>query len=355
MTHLLALIIGTVGGSYVWRIANRIEDELGQGPLVVVTKEWPTVNCEVGSPYYAMLPDGPVPTNFKYKQPVTYLLASGATIFRDGVLELRLVTRDEIPAYVYKIEVIKFKEDKAAQPAWVAGTPEGGCGGEQYRAFSADLNKNDVYVRDLGIIGNKPGGVDPEAPTGPIGTGFTTAAGDPVHFYLNLEACSGYYEFGVRLQYTYRGDKYVRQIGTPAEPLRIIGTRNDVPYYNWISTYDPPGLRQDPSYSWPFLKGCAEPSLQSSVPPGCDKSSFPPIESASITKFVCSGVWAYVEYEGKVNVHGRQAVLYRAESGRWREVVWGSTSHGSLTKSDVEGAGVNPDEIARAFPDLTLS
>lgn len=101
----------------------------------------------------------------------------------------------------------------------------------------------------------------------------------------------------------------------------------------------------------------------SAVPnPPCNQADFielwvragagtPAPEKATPT---CAGKYALVLFEGSsVGVHGTQTALFERDSSGegYMDVAWGSTSHGSLTVFDLQGSGLDVEEIRRTFPD----
>jgi hypothetical protein len=168
------------------------------------------------------------------------ILASGAGVFRAGQIGMRLITRDDTPAYIYGLEVVRFRVAKEMRPAWVIELDGDMCGGDVLgRLFASDVTKGGDVV-DLGTAGTG-GDVMPAVPTAPLGTGFTVAAGDPALLLLDVYACTGYFEFGLVIHYVFRGDQYTYEVGSREEPLRIMGTDAPVPHYVFSEESEKPG------------------------------------------------------------------------------------------------------------------
>lgn len=93
-------------------------------------------------------------------------------------------------------------------PAWYAET-QGGCGDTYGRVFNFDLDK--AKLVDRGVVGERTD--KDEAPSNPLGPGFTVSSEDPAIVRVDVSACQGNYEWSLRLRYFDGSHEYSELVG----------------------------------------------------------------------------------------------------------------------------------------------
>ncbi|MEV0269626.1 hypothetical protein AB0H43_12660 [Hamadaea sp. NPDC050747] len=95
-----------------------------------------------------------------------------------------------------------------------------GCGGpSQVRLLKVVLDTG--LFTDEGLTQGGPD--NPNARAEPFGTSFTVSSREAADIQVDVFACSGLYEFGVKIEYVSAGQTRTMTIGAPENPLRIIG------------------------------------------------------------------------------------------------------------------------------------
>ncbi|MFI8174031.1 hypothetical protein ACIF6H_12095 [Streptomyces microflavus] len=102
-------------------------------------------------------------------------------------------------------------------PAWYAET-QAGCGDTYGRVFDFNLDKPNLI--DRGVIGERGG--EEEAPSNPLGPGFTVSSEDPAIVRVDVSACEGNYEWSLRVRYSEGGQKYSEVVG-PFRTMSVPG------------------------------------------------------------------------------------------------------------------------------------
>ncbi|GAB4060131.1 hypothetical protein [Catellatospora paridis] len=146
-----------------------------------------------------------------------------AVVWYHGVLNMTLTGVNSEPLLILGVEPEVFTR-RDVVPAWGLEA-EPGCGGpSQVRNLQAVLDRGSVT--DLGVV---DGGMDnPQAKAAPFGRTFTVSRGDAADIKLDVYACEGLYEFGVRISYLDADRELTTWVGTPDKPLRLFGGWNGV-------------------------------------------------------------------------------------------------------------------------------
>jgi len=321
--YVIVFILGAIGEPLVQRAYAALTSAVGDGPLVVVSQKWPDFSCSPAS--FGVLPGGPDPMSTTYASGAKAVRTVGVP-FRAGQLDLRLSAKDPKPLYIYKIEIATFAQKPDVSPAWVGLLEAGGCGDAQHREFTADLDKP-ASITDDGIVGD--GDPDPDAPQAKLGADFTIKDDDPAHIFVNIKACTGYFEFGLKIHYNYLGGDFETTIGSAAKPFTMVGSAVSVPSYGYQDEKSAP----HPSDA---IGGCASPGAATSsagptsVTPASQDNGLFPAEFAgnwSGTLFQSNGKsWsltvridartsvAYVQYPAPLNCTANWYVVTAASA-----------------------------------------
>lgn len=192
---------------------------------LAVNPGWPTIrNCD-GSTLTAMLKGGLTPDlvppssteDFR-----TTMVNKGGASFGTGHLYLTMTVVDDSTVQIEEIKPLFFRTTPML-PAWVYDSL-GGCGGDSYsRVF--DLNLDRKTFTDQGSPTDEPGDPLPNTRREPLGPSFHVERDDPAEVRIDASACdAAYYEWGLRIKYVAEGRTFTKEIGSPAEPFRSIGS-----------------------------------------------------------------------------------------------------------------------------------
>ncbi|MDI1456481.1 5'-methylthioadenosine/S-adenosylhomocysteine nucleosidase family protein [Streptomyces sp. NPDC003388] len=190
------------------------------GPLLVTTT-WPTFpECD-GRTSVAMAHGGKPLVSFlagdeDFRPHVA--TSSGGGTWGAGHLHLTLSARKGKNLVIEDIRPAQRFPKKISPPAWVAQT-ELGCGNDYGRVFNFNLDA--AKFSDQGVVGERLPDQE-KAPPNPLGPGFTVSANDPAIIRIDVQACKGNYEWGLRIQYSYDGVKYYTLVG-PFRSMSVAG------------------------------------------------------------------------------------------------------------------------------------
>jgi hypothetical protein len=183
-----------------------------------ITSQWPeSAGCPSAS--VAVFPNGPQPSLVKASMltnELAHLAAKGGAAFDSGDLTLTFTVAGNAVAQIVNLRPIIYRVG-ARKPAWIDYSP-GQCGGTYGRIFALDLD--DRTLTDEGVV--KFGSASSSAPTSPIGSGFHVSQSDPAQIQVIATGCSGYYEWGVQVSYVIGTHQFVRLVGTPENPFRVV-------------------------------------------------------------------------------------------------------------------------------------
>lgn len=172
----------------------------------------------------------------------------GALVWYHGKLSITLTTVDETPVLIMGIEPVVFAKQQV-EPAWGLEVSPG-CGGpSQVRLLRSVLDRG--TVEDLCVAEYGPG--KPRAPREPLGPTFTVNNADAADLQLEINACEGLYEFGVKITYVEAGQTKAAWIGSAENPFRIVGGwRNVERFHSMVSSSgSQSGIRPDPMPLYP--------------------------------------------------------------------------------------------------------
>jgi hypothetical protein len=96
----------------------------------------------------------------------------------------------------------------------------------------------------------------------------------------------------------------------------------------------------------------SQPGSSSNV--DCGPPDVPVPAGMRISILICRGRYAFVRYSGDVNVKGTQSEILEATEQGWSVRATGSATHGTLTRADLEQAGLIPDEVMALFPEAGI-
>lgn len=149
---------------------------------------------------------------------ITAIRQLGAIVWYQGKLAITLTSADDTPLLIMAMEPVVFAKRDTA-PSWGMEVSPG-CGGPaQIRVLRTLLDRG--TLEDMGV---RPGGPDnPRAKAAPLGPSFTVSASDPADITVLAYACSGLYDFGMKITYISRGATYTELVGSPEHPFRIVG------------------------------------------------------------------------------------------------------------------------------------
>ncbi|MET8394605.1 hypothetical protein ABZV59_22220 [Streptomyces anthocyanicus] len=181
------------------------------GPILLTTS-WPTItSCDGatsvampsgGKPLASFLPDN----SQDFRVPVA---ANGGGTWGAGHLYLTLNAKAGKTLIIEDIRPSSRFPKKIEPPTWVA-VVQGGCGDTYGRVFEFDLDKPEL--KDRGVVGERQSG-EQEAPPNPLGPGFTVSSTDPAIVRVDAQACKGNYEWSLRVNYSYDGKPYYKDVG----------------------------------------------------------------------------------------------------------------------------------------------
>jgi hypothetical protein len=150
------------------------------------------------------------------------LVRAGAASFGLGHLNLSLSTSGGSTVQVLALEPIIYVK-KEPLVDWVF-SPQGGCGDTYTRKFDLDLDK--ATIKDAGVDSGDSGGegsTDAALRADPLGPAFNVSEADPALLEIDAASCTGYFEWGLRIVYSYNGKELHRVIGTADAPFRSTG------------------------------------------------------------------------------------------------------------------------------------
>ncbi|MBV1855767.1 hypothetical protein [Catellatospora tritici] len=226
----MLLIIGAVASPLGDRLVDAIWPTPAPQPTpsaaakLITIAQWPPDDPYLCDPTIAVagtgpkLPDTLTPSESEDVRNMA-LRQLDAVVWYHGVLNMTLTGANSEPLLILAVEPKVFARHDVT-PAWGLEA-EPGCGGpSQVRHLQTVLDQG--TVKDLGVSN---GGADnPQAKAAPFGPTFTVSRGDAADIKMDVYACQGLYEFGVRIRYLDADRELNTWIGTPDKPLRLIGS-----------------------------------------------------------------------------------------------------------------------------------
>ena len=237
-TALLGIIVTAIvtplGGRLVDAVWPEATPPPAQGRLVA-TSNWPPAyapDCD-DSTYIAGLPGVSSPESLPISPTedvrVTAMRDLGAVIWYHGRLALTLAGSDETPLLIMRIAPQVYARQRVT-PAWgMEVTYE--CGGpSSARVLQTILDQG--RIEDLGV--SQGGPVNPRVHPEPFGRTFTVSSSDAADILIDVFACEGLYDFGMKISYETGGKNFTATVGSPEHPLKIIGGWQGVRRYHSI-------------------------------------------------------------------------------------------------------------------------
>lgn len=133
---------------------------------------------------------------------------------------------DTITVFDIEAEVYEHRQVK---PEWLVRDEPGDCGGAYQRSFSLQLEDGGASIVDKGILegaGDQPEKIKDQSLQSQT---WTVGQSDISEITISAEPLDGYYEFGINIHYMLNGEEFERQIGSPNQPYKVVGSSADIP------------------------------------------------------------------------------------------------------------------------------